>query len=58
MKLTLLTNCTSNLNIRVKASNVLNLFGKFFIKSKRGTDADTNKEVQGIWLLHTSDDTI
>lgn len=42
----------------VKASNVLNLFGKFFIKSKRETDAGTNKEIQGIWLLNTSDDTI
>ncbi len=41
----------------VKSGNVLNLFGKFYIKSKRGTHVNTNEEVQGFWVLKTSDNT-
>ncbi len=41
----------------VKSENVTNLFGKFYIKSKRGTNVNTNEEVQGIWVLKTSDNT-
>ena len=37
----------------VQTSYVLNLFGKFFIKSKRGTDANSYAEVLGYWLLNT-----
>lgn len=36
-----------------QTTNVLNLFGKFFIKSKRGTHADSYAEVLGYWLLNT-----
>ncbi|KXB47941.1 hypothetical protein HMPREF1870_00545 [Bacteroidales bacterium KA00344] len=36
---------------KVKSENFLNLFGKFFIKSKRGNRTDTNQEVQGFWML-------
>lgn len=32
---------------------VLNFFGKFFIKSKRGTHANSYAEVLGYWLLNT-----
>lgn len=32
---------------------VLNLLGKFFIKSKRGTHANSYEEVLGYWLLNT-----
>ena len=41
----------------VDFGNPLNLFGKFFIKSKRGTHTSTNQAVQGIWVLKTSDNT-
>ena len=41
----------------VKSGNFLNLFGKFYIKSKRGTRVNNNDEVQGIWVLKTSDNT-
>ena len=41
----------------VKSGNFLNLFGKFYIKSKRGTRVNNNEEVQGIWALKTSDNT-
>ncbi len=41
----------------VKSENFLNLFGKFYIKSKRGTHTSTNQAVQGIWVLKTSDNT-
>ena len=41
----------------VKFENPLNLFGKFYIKSKRGTHTSTNQAVQGIWVLKTSDNT-
>lgn len=41
----------------VKFENPLNLFGKFYIKSKRGTNTSTNQAVQGIWVLKTSDNT-
>lgn len=41
----------------VKSGNFLNLFGKFYIKSKRGTHTSTNQAVQGIWVLKTSDNT-
>ena len=41
----------------VKSGNFLNLFGKFYIKSKRGTLVNNNEEVQGIWVLKTSDNT-
>ncbi len=41
----------------VKFENPLNLFGKFYIKSKRGTRISTNQAVQGIWVLKTSDNT-
>ena len=40
-----------------QTTNVLNLFGKFFIKSKRGTHADSYAEVLGYWVLKTSDNT-
>lgn len=36
-----------------QTTNVLNLFGKFFIKSKRGTHVDSYAEVLGYWLLNT-----
>ncbi len=41
----------------VKSGNVTNLFGKFYIKSRRGTDVNTNEEVQGFWVLNTSNNT-
>lgn len=41
----------------VNFENPLNLFGKFYIKSKRGTHVDNNEEVQGFWVLKTSDNT-
>ena len=41
----------------VDFGNPLNLFGKFFIKSKRGTHTSTNQAVQGIWVLKTSNNT-
>ena len=41
----------------VQTSFVLNLFGKFFIKSKRGTHANSYAEVQGYWLLNTKSNT-
>ena len=41
----------------VKSENFLNLFGKFYIKSKRGTRVNNNEDVQGIWVLKTSDNT-
>ncbi|EFA97518.1 hypothetical protein [Hoylesella timonensis] len=41
----------------VDLGNPLNLFGKFFIKSKRGTDANSYAEVQGYWLLNTKNNT-
>ena len=40
-----------------QTTNVLNLFGKFFIKSKRGTHADSYAEVLGYWLLNTKNNT-
>lgn len=40
-----------------QTSFVLNLFGKFFIKSKRGTDANSYAEVLGYWLLNTKNNT-
>ncbi len=40
-----------------QTKNVLNLFGKFFIKSKRGTDANSYAEVLGYWLLNTKNNT-
>ena len=42
---------------KVDNGNPLNLFGKFYIKSKRGTNTSTNQAVQGIWVLKTSDNT-
>lgn len=41
----------------VQTPYVLNLFGKFFIKSKRGTHANSYAEVQGYWLLNTKNNT-
>ena len=41
----------------VQTPYVLNLFGKFFIKSKRGTHANSYAEVQGYWLLNTKSNT-
>lgn len=41
----------------VNSENFLNLFGKFYIKSKRGTRINNNEEVQGFWVLKTSDNT-
>lgn len=46
-----LQNARSSANAQTKF--VLNLFGKFFIKSKRGTHADSYAEVLGYWLLNT-----
>lgn len=37
----------------VEHANPLNLFGKFYIKSKRGTRINNNEEVQGFWVLKT-----
>ena len=41
----------------VQTPYVLNLFGKFFIKSKRGTHANSYAEVLGYWLLNTKSNT-
>ncbi len=41
----------------VKSGNFLNLFGKFYIKSKRGTSINNNEEVQGFWVLKTTANT-
>lgn len=41
----------------VDFGNPLNLFGKFFIKSKRGTSINNNEEVQGFWVLKTTANT-
>lgn len=43
--------------LHVDFANPLNLFGKFFIKSKRGTHANDNSELQGFWILNTSNNT-
>ena len=40
-----------------QTKHVLNLFGKFFIKSKRGTHADSYAEILGYWLLNTKNNT-
>lgn len=59
-----LNEATNGLDLRkagkgenVKSGNVTNLFGKFYIKSKRGTDVNTNEEIQGYWVLNTSNNT-
>ena len=41
----------------VKSGNILNLFGKFYIKSKRGVRINNNQEVQGFWVLKTKANT-
>lgn len=41
----------------VKSGNFLNLFGKFYIKSKRGVRINNNQEVQGFWVLKTKANT-
>ena len=41
----------------VKSGNFLNLFGKFYIKSKRGTRINNNEEVQGFWVLKSTANT-
>lgn len=41
----------------VKSGNFLNLFGKFYIKSKRGTRASSGAEVQGYWLFDAKNKT-
>lgn len=41
----------------VQTPYVLNLLGKFFIKSKRGTHANSYEEVLGYWLLNTKSNT-
>lgn len=41
----------------VKSGNFLNLFGKFYIKSKRGNRINNNEEVQGFWVLKTTANT-
>ena len=40
-----------------QTKNFLNFFGKFFIKSKRGTHANSYAEVLGYWLLNTKNNT-
>ena len=42
---------------KAQTKYVLNFFGKFFIKSKRGTHANSYAEVLGYWLLNTKNNT-
>lgn len=41
----------------IESSGILDLFGNFFIHSKRGNRTDNQQKVMGYWVMNTQDNT-
>lgn len=41
----------------IESSGILDLFGNFFIHSKRGNSTDNQQKVMGYWVMNTQDNT-